>query len=347
MTDGEDDILAPEADDSVRADVIAALAEHGVVTDESKEPAAADVETDAQKSERLRNERGQFTKAEGADPSDTPAQVSDAAQVQEKTQELSNAPVVAPKTWSADEKALFATSDPALQKAIARRDAEIEAGGRQWSEQRQAYEAAISPVREVAQKNGVNEAEAIRRLVNASNYLDSDPVAFIRDLAQQRGIDLTRLTQGNQQPRPQTDPQIAHLANTVAELQAERIASQTADAHKVIESFAKSSGHEFFEDVRVQMSKLMTAGIATSMDDAYDQAVWARPDLREKVLAAQGAKLDADRKAKEKERTEKARRGAISLNGSPNGATAPAIAASGADDIRSIVSEQFYAAVNG
>ncbi|NBW77325.1 MAG: hypothetical protein EBR34_16255, partial [Sphingomonadaceae bacterium] len=62
------------------------------------------------------------------------------------------------------------------------------------------------------------------------------------------------------------------------------------------------------EAVRVHMGALMQQGLAKDMEDAYQQAIWANPQVREKVLAEQTAAADAKRLAEAKAKAEAGRK---------------------------------------
>lgn len=71
------------------------------------------------------------------------------------------------------------------------------------------------------------------------------------------------------------------------------------------------------------MGALMQAGEAKDMEQAYEMAVWARPDLRAQLLAAQTAQQTAAQQTRQ--RTEKARAKAVSVRGGPGGFTPPTV----------------------
>ncbi len=90
------------------------------------------------------------------------------------------------------------------------------------------------------------------------------------------------------------------------------------------------------------MGRLLLAGTATSLQDAYEQAVWATAGTRTQMIAAQTA--EAARKAKEMETANRSRRATISLNGAPNGTVPPPAArdnpnATVADDVRAAMAQ--------
>ena len=70
------------------------------------------------------------------------------------------------------------------------------------------------------------------------------------------------------------------------------------------------------------MAALLKDGLAKDLQDAYDQAVYARPDIRSTLLEQQLAEKEAKRVADAKAKADAARKASGSVTGSP-GATAP------------------------
>lgn len=300
---------ATERDD-VHADVRAAFEAHAPAVDtvEGEKPSPA------------RDDGGKFTKAAGQE-SDA-ATVTDADPAEGKITEPSKA-AEPPTSWSADAKAKWSALDPSIQAEIAKRENDMHDGGRKWSEEKRHYEEVLAPVRAVAQRNGVDEREGLTRLLAANDYLERDPAAAIQWLAKAYGVDLSNVEQTLSE-RPVADPAVTALVQKVSSLETSIAERERAEVTATLDTFAKAPGHEHYNEVKKLMGHLMQTGQADSLDDAYEKAAWATPSVREKLIAAQTGSQDATRKAKERETAEKAKRAAISVNGSPAAGSAPA-----------------------
>ncbi|TCL70542.1 hypothetical protein [Rhizobium sp. BK251] len=312
--------------DSPEADVRAAIAS---LQGANSGTAGADDGSDAARADRARNERGQFTRADDTVTTGAVAKpVSDADPGTDKPiQQPSTAAVEPPKTWSADAKAEFATLSPAVQQAVLKREREMDEGGHRWSEEKRRYEETLAPIRAASQRNGVDEREGLNRLVAANDFLERSPAEAIQWLAKAYGVDLGNL---NAQPQAQqhADPALSHLWSEVSSLKSnladrQRREEEAAQRDTVseIEKFAAAPGHEHFEELKVMMGKLIVAGEAADMQDAYDKAAWATPSVRAKLIASQTAAADANRNRQAN--VDKARRGAISVSGSPAAGASP------------------------
>lgn len=330
--------------DDARADVAAALAslkspepsgESADVQSEAVQSSSASDASQAQPTARSRDEHGRFAPKAG----EQPVQTSDETTSQASAPQPSTAAVNAPKTWSDEEKAELSKASPVLQKAVERRNAEIEAGAQKWSQEKRVYEETLAPLRQAARQRNMNEGEAIRKLLLAQEYLERDAETAIRWLAKSHNVDLAKLASGaaaSPSPIPAATPSPAPAADQIAALVDQRIApiaqhferQQQAETNREIETFKASLpvGQNFFDDVKTDVGHiLLTAvqmGREMSLQQAYDQAIWANPDTRAKMIAAQTAA--ASREAQDRAAAEKARKGAgLGLNGSPNGKVIP------------------------
>ena len=165
-----------------------------------------------------------------------------------------------------------------------------------------------------------SDAEAIERLVGWEQAISANPSAAIRQLAQQYNVDLSQIAQpqdsqidpGLQQTlRPVLDEvgqlrqQLSSLTTAQQQAQQEKIASE-------LSAFAKEKPH--FERVRVRMGQLMQGGVVgpTDLENAYQQAIWSDPELRDQLLREEDEKRKAEFAKTQAEQAKNARLAAIS-----------------------------------
>ena len=84
-----------------------------------------------------------------------------------------------------------------------------------------------------------------------------------------------------------------------------------------IEAFGKEPANLHFETVKPEMAALLQAGRAQSLQDAYDMAVWARPDIRSSLIAQQQQAAEAKRVTDARAKVDAAKRAGGSVIGSP------------------------------
>jgi hypothetical protein len=293
--------------EDVRSDVLAAI-EKLKSSDPAEKPVAAADDTDqSASSDRVRNERGQFTKADESQP----APVTDADPPQD-TQQAASQPIAAPKGWSADARAKWSTLDPSIQAEVMKRETDIDNGGRQWSEEKRTYEEALAPLKGFSSKYGIDDRTALTRLLDWQVALERNPREAIMQLAQLSGIDLSNPDQKQTQPQAVSyDPRVDGIAQIVSQFQDERINSQ-------IDQFRNAPGHEHFDAVKVRMGQLIERDNALTLQQAYEQAIWLDEGIRSQLIAAQVQ--PTQQKAKDQQQVQKAKQAAASPRGSgPNG----------------------------
>ena len=122
--------------------------------------------------------------------------------------------------------------------------------------------------------------------------------------AKYHNIDLAQFAQGTQQ---QVDPTVAALQQELAELRGTLTQGHTAAREREqqevlgkIESFKSDPKNIYFADVQDQMARLLQAGLAKDMGDAYEQACKLHPVVSQAIA-------EQRRKDEEKKRTDEAK----------------------------------------
>ena len=289
---------------------------------------AADVSAD-KPVDRPRDEVGRFAaKVEAPEP-----QV-DAAVVE--------APVrKPPSSWKPEAQTAWAKADKGepltaeevrlLALEAERREGDFHKGVQEFkthSERARAYDAVVTPYRDYLQTLGVDAPTAINALLNADKTLRTgnpqEKAAYFARLAQEYGIDIGQV----QNPTP-VDPQTQYLMQKLHNLEQQHKMwesdiqrQQREQAESEIRAFGEGKTH--LDAVRGDMADLLSTGKAKTLNDAYDMAVWMRPDIRQTLIEQQRA--DAQRKAAEQAQAQRARTAAVSVKGSSpssGGASAP------------------------
>ena len=319
--------------------------DQGRFAKQDDKPAAAEPNPGAQKADASQTKADDKAK-ELTQQADQSQQIAQAAQA--AGEQVQQTPVKAPDAWSPAAKAKFATLDPEIQAEISRREAEVHKGFTKQDEHRnigKTFSEAITPYLPMIRAEGAEPIQAVQNLLQTAHMLrqatpDQKQQMFI-GLAQQYGVDLNGVFQrlaGGQQT--QMDPQVAALQQQVQQLQQARqreqemLENQTqTQINQAIESFSSDPKNVFFSNVKAEMAALLQSNRAKDLQEAYDMACWARPDIRPLLLQQQEQQRAAETKAK----ADKARLASGSITGSPAGrAAAPNLnqSASLEDDIR-------------
>lgn len=151
---------------------------------------------------------------------------------------------------------------------------------------------------------------------------------LVRTIARETGVDLSGTmdvaAQADDWLDPRAQTEIQTLKQELAAIRAEqerraaeaeiltRQRAQAAlDAFRDAQDERGNPRHPHFERVRTAMGALMQAAAATGrtleLEDAYKQAVWADPELRETMIQAQQAEAARKREAQRKEAVAKAK----------------------------------------
>lgn len=279
--------------------------------------------------------------SEKAAPVEQPIPTTDQAKASETT---ASTPVDAPPAgWSDDAKAEWSKLPAAVKAAALTREAQMNAGGRQWSEEKRRYETMLSPVAAEASRWGLSAEEGIRRLLDGHLAIINDPVGTIRRIASNHGIDLTTLAgrsnaaaDGSQDQTGLTPdlvrnaiaPMLSPIQNWIEQEQQQRATQyqrEQASVTDLINQFRTEPGHEHFDAVVSEMSYFVQTYRAQHpewtqrqvLDAAYAASVRANPDTFAAWNAMQAAQAETKRRQDAAAAAARARTAAVSVTGNP------------------------------
>ena len=251
-----------------------------------------------------------------------------------------------PLSWKKDYHEVWQKADPRLQEYAFQREEQMRRGVEPLLQAKQfadSMQEVISPYMTTLNGLGMKPEQAISALLKADHTLrTSDPqtrLNYFMQLAGEYGINLQGMPQGQQQA---VDPTIFALKNELANVRGEvttwkqqQEAAEQAVLSNEIEGFAQKA--EYFEEARPEMIKLLQSGVAETLEDAYDRAIYGNRDLRERVLSAQQAKQNVQIAAEKNRAAKAARAAAVSVRSATPGAnTAPK-----ANDRRALLEQAF------
>lgn len=331
------DNVAPVADDDfdVTADLAAAFdAAENDTPVEKVEPE----ETAEQAAERVRDEKGRFAaKTEEPEPVKEPAKevakaaepvapVAAAAPVVDPLAEATKPPPgfspTAKVVWNKDQ--LSKEEWEAVKRDIAKRNDEVDKGFAKFAEYK-----PIERFMDMAKQSGTTLDRALENYIGIENDLRRDfiggisricqnqgisPLALANQILARNGVAPSEVQPGDQptahQPAP-VDPNA--IAQSVYEqIQQRQIQEET---NRAIKQFGDDPKNQFFENVRKDMVRLLQADAAESLEDAYDKACWANPEIRNLLIKQQTTAVN-DPSAKVAAATQ-ARAASKSITGSP------------------------------
>lgn len=254
-----------------------------------------------------------------AKPADAPA-AQPAAQPAATAEPAAQPADAAPSSWKPDVAAKWAELPAEVKAEINRRETEYHKGIEQYKPYAalgQEYERVVGPNMDMIKQSGVQPAAALEYLFNAHRTLTYGTPEQKREaiarIARDCQIDLNGLT-----PAAPVDPQTQQLMRERQQLQQfqhDTLQQQNQAVQTQIQEFAQAPGHEHFEAIKQDMGAMLQSGMAQSLQEAYDKAVWARADLRQSLIEQQ--RTEAEKQATEQARKARAKSAAGSVKGSP------------------------------
>ena len=215
------------------------------------------------------------------------------------------------RTYALDLHRRFETAHSDRSQSLAEREKEL-AG-------LEAVDAALAPWRETMRAEGLSDGEAVTRLMEAQAALENDPGAALAAIAEAYGLAPPAMPSAPA-PAERQDrllDTLEHYASEQHELRLLAAMEAELDARARTADAAGERRFPHFEAVRPRLAALMRGGTAESFEDAYEQAVWADPALRQKALEARDAEMAARRESARKAEVAKARNaGRAALSGS-------------------------------
>lgn len=241
--------------------------------------------------------------------------------------------IEAPHSWKNEAKAHWDSLPKEVKQYIVDRETEVHKGFTRQDEERtfgKQLKDVINPYMPLIQAEGGTAAQAVQSLLNTAYTLrtatTAQKVELVRQMAQQYGVPLEELAQ----PQQWVDPALESLQQRLERierenqaLQQQRQMQQAYETESSIAAFGSKPGHEHLDKIAPHMSALIQQGLVQGstteelLENAYQQAVWAHPDLRSTLLLQQQQESEAKRAAEAKQKAEAARKAAGSVSGSP------------------------------
>lgn len=326
------------------------------VRGKSRPAAGADVEPEGDAEPAAEGTEAVAAPAEGAEPTAEEAAATAAAAAAPKTQP--------PEGWAADAKAEWAKVPAQVQAAVTKREADVAKGVQELRARYSDIDQALAPRMDIIRSHGHTPAQAVNQLFSWFEALSAQPAVAFPALAQSFRFDLKSLIEGTPaapakaadgtvaagQPEGEVPAAVQHyikqlegklgtmeqnIVQRFGALESTFQQQSQAKTEEILAHWAKDKPH--YEEVRSLMAHLIGSGAVpptdngqADLDKAYDMALYAMPEVRAQVLAAQQQAADKARKDKEAaERTaqqaqaDKARKANVSVtSAAPGGSVA-------------------------
>jgi len=240
----------------------------------------------------------------------------------------------APDYWDEETKVAFdGLPDNATKDAFKQKLVNLERGYQRKfdniadvSKEHEQIVGLMSPFEATLNSQGLSRIQGIQRLVGAEQLLSQDPANGLSQLVQQYGgqnaqaiVQQLAETYGimpkeAEESQAYADPEIQALQQQNSQIMAQlqqnennALTQRQNEARNQISLFAEATDdsgnklHPHFEKVEKVMGQMISTGMATDMNDAYDRAIFSDPHLRSEYISSEresvAVKLNSERKA--------------------------------------------------
>jgi hypothetical protein len=247
----------------------------------------------------------QFTSAETQSEAQT---VNDVAEQTQTTPAEVDEWLNAPAAYTKEQQEKFKTWPMDARKQIIEREKQVERGFSDMGNKINGYkyiDDLFNGRQERLKEFGINSAkEWAEYWALISDGLHKNPQATIEEIKNIYGLN------GNATPNNNTSELMQRLNAQERQLQALDQAIKNDKIKRAIDAFVSAKDdagnpkYPYFDDVKQNIGLLMDSGVCKSLEEAYNQSIWANEDVRKKLIEAQqkadlAAKTEAAAKAKD------------------------------------------------
>lgn len=229
-----------------------------------------------------------------------------------------------PVSWSETTREHWANLPREVQEFILRRERDFEQGVQQKAQEAARYRRALSAVDSVfaqypeiedrINSSGVSKADYIRSLMQMASVYERDPVTCARQILQSAGVDPAQLIQ--RETASNSDPRIEQLQSELMQMRQAQMQQQQAQQQasyqslvSAVQSWAEETDangaklRPYAQDVADHMMALTSvirqqkpsAAPYEVMQEAYEQAVRANPQVWQRTQQAQRATAEREK----------------------------------------------------
>lgn len=226
----------------------------------------------------------------------------------------------APTTWSKDALETWATVPARAQQEILKREEDMFRGMEQYKERADLgsqYDTVVEPYRAALAAENINPVELFQNFAG-NHYLLSrgtqeQKLQIAANLINHYGISPADLVARLVDP-PEINPEVEALRRELGEIKSGLTARQQQEQQQkyqalqqTVEAFAVDPANAYFPEVADDISRLLNGGVASTLQQAYEMAVWQNPVTRAKEVDRATAVATDKRKTEDAEKVAKAR----------------------------------------
>lgn len=192
-----------------------------------------------------------------------------------------------PKSWKKDYHAYWSQLDPKVRQYVHQREKEALDGIMQYKSQADKWNDAVKQFQPWFDHYKIDPVEAFNRLATSHIILKygspEDKARWAWQLVQDYGLhDILRGAPPQQGQQPSQD--IIALRNELQNIQKSLYERQLQENLAVVNAFFSDPKNEFAEELQNDIAALLEKGAASTLQEAYEKAMWLNPEVRAKVM---------------------------------------------------------------
>lgn len=211
-----------------------------------------------------------------------------------------------PKTWRKEASATWAALPSEAKAEILKRESDIFKGIESYKVDAtfgKSMKSVVQPYEAIMQANGMEPVSTIQGMLRGHHTLATgtpeQKATIFKQMAKDYRFDLSSLAAPAGEP-PYIDPAVATLQNELRAVQSQlseanqrRQAEARASVSAELDKFAGDPKNIHFNEVANDIANLLQRGLAGSLQEAYEKAVWLNPVTRAKEAARTTAEANA------------------------------------------------------
>lgn len=264
-----------------------------VSTRDALKKAAEKVEAESKAAEKpkpaedkgpTRSENGKFAPKEGTEPAEKPAHATETKPATEPPKAAKSA-YEPPVSYSPEAKAEWHAVPETTKAAIAKREAEMQAGSDKYKADREAFEP-IRQFHEMARAGGTKLETALQSYVSTEQLLRSDPIKGLESICSNLGLSLKQvaehvLNQPADQQQTAKDVELAQLKRELSEIKQGFTSFkgdlESREVQQTIHAFKADPKHTRFDELQPDIGMFLQTGRANTLSEAYEMAERLNP----------------------------------------------------------------------
>lgn len=199
-----------------------------------------------------------------------------------------------PKSWKKEMEKTWGVLPPEAQQYVHQREGEALNGIRQYKEVADKWQNTYTPYKQWFDHYKIDPHDAFGRLASTHIILKygkpEDRQRYAQQLIKDYGLESFLGQQNGQQPAnvpPEVLEQVYGIRNEVEGLKAQQYERQVAEKRQQVISFFNDSKNEFAVELKDDIQQLLEKGEATTLEQAYERAMWLNPAVRERLMQRQ------------------------------------------------------------